>query len=306
MSIVTEMYQGRVRCTFNEKAHTYHFRVAGVCEKRWLPSITGILAMKAKPALLGWSAKQSLKVVQRRLGEFQSQNGELVAIPPQELESWIHDATENWREEDDSCTIGSIVHRFAFEELRFRAGFTPAKPRFPIEADPVLMPNFTSAMVEATNAAASQAVKFMDEHDIRPILLERPLLMPQEGWCGTPDFYGYIDGDLCVADWKTSRRIYTEYYCQLAALQAAVENEFGQKVKKRWAVNIPKDGSDLQAEFRDSDELYEQDLRMFRACFELYKWTRANDPFAAGNPVEPIGSLEPAQLPKELVSDCPF
>ena len=90
------------------------------------------------------------------------------------------------------------------------------------------------------------------------------------------------------------------------ALQAAVENEFGQKVKKRWAVNIPKDGSDLQAEFRDSDELYEQDLRMFRACFELYKWTRANDPFAAGNPVEPIGSLEPAQRENSLASDCPF
>ena len=108
-----------------------------------------------------------------------------------------------------------------------------------------------------------------------------------------------------MADWKTSRRIYTEYYCQLAALQAAVENEFGQKVKKRWAVNIPKDGSDLQAEFRDSDELYEQDLRMFRACFELYKWNRANDPFAAGNPVEPIGSLEPAQREVDA-EDCPW
>jgi len=77
--------------------------------------------MQAKPQLIGWAAKESLKVVARRLGEFQSQYGELTAIPPQELEEWLHDAAENWRTEDSACTVGTVAHRFAFEELRFRS-----------------------------------------------------------------------------------------------------------------------------------------------------------------------------------------
>lgn len=292
MSIITEMYQGRAFCTFNEKAHTYHFRVPGVVEKCWQPSITGILAMEAKPALIAWSAKQSLKVVQRRLGEYQSEMGELTAVQPQELENWIADASENWREEDSSLTIGSVAHRYAFEELRFRKGLTLARPRFPIEADPVLLPNFTTGMLEATNAAASQVVKFFDAHHFEPFLLERPLWCPAEGYCGTEDFCGFMDGELVMADYKSSRKIYASYWCQLAALQNAFECEFpDKKIKKRVAVNIPKDGSDLQVEIRDLDERYEEDLAMFRACKTIYTWSRKNDEYKMGEPVRVLGNI---------------
>ena len=308
--IRTEVYGGRAVCSFHEKAHTYHFRVPGVVEKCWQPSVTGILAMKAKPALIGWAAKESLSVVRRLLGEFQSQYGETAAVSASMIEGWLNDAEENWRDEDKSTTIGTVAHRYAYEELRFRAGLTPTKPRYPIEANAVLMPDFTPAMLEAANSSASQVVKLFDEHRIEPFLMERPLWSPTEGYCGTPDGVGLFDGELSVWDYKTSKRIYAEYWGQLAALQNMYEEEFPeQKIKKRVAINIPKDGGDLQVEIRNHDERYHADLAFFRALKTAYGWNRANDDFSAGNPVEVLGPLDAITKPAQrenTVDDCPY
>ena len=288
---ITELYQGRATCSFNEKNHTYHFRVPGVVEKLHQPSVTGLLGMKAKPALINWASKESLKVVRRRLAEHQSANGETYPLLPAFVENWLADAEANWRDEDGSTTIGHVAHSFAYEELRSRHGLAP-KPRFPIELDPVLMPDFTPAMLEATNASALQIVKFFDEHDFKPIMMERPLWSPTEGYCGTPDYIGLYDGVLAVADYKTSKKIYAEYWAQLAALQNMYEEEFpDQKIMKRVAINIPKDGSDLQVQVRDRDHRQDEDMGMFRACKTLYNWNRANDDYAAGEPIRVLGNI---------------
>ena len=290
-SIITDLYQGRARCTFRPGNHTYSMRVHGHIEKLWQPSVTGILGMKAKPQLVGWAAKESLRYVGKRFGEFQSKYGELEAVPARDLQNWLHDAEDGWRDDETATTIGTVAHRFAYEELRYRAGLTPVKPRYPLVADPVLMPNFTPAMLEAANSAVRDAVDFFDQHDFKPLLMERPLWMPQEGFVGTPDFVGYIDGELCVADYKTSKRIYSEYWMQLAALQAMFMNEFpGKVVRTRWAINIKKDGTGLETQKRGLDT-FSEDLEAFRACFVLYGWNRKNDEYSAGSPVQVLGDI---------------
>jgi len=268
------------------------------------PSVTGVLAMQAKPQLIGWAAKESLAVVRRRLGEHQSERGESAVITPRDLESWILDAEENWREESNATTIGTVSHRFAYEELRYRAGLTKVKPKFPIEYDAVLMPEFTSGMLEATNSSARAAIGFFDEHHIEPVLLERPLWSPSYGYVGTPDFIGLIDGELSVLDFKTSKKPYPEYFCQDAALQAAFEEEFlEQKIVKRWVLVIHKDGSGIEVETRGNDT-FDADFGMFKACLNLYHWERANDSFKAGEPVQILG---PQLFGKSLASgDCPW
>lgn len=291
-SIVTDLYQGRARCTFRPGNHTYSMRVHGHVEKLWQPSVTGILGMKAKPQLINWAAKESLRYVGNRFGEFQSKYGELEAVPARDVQNWLSDAQDGWRDDETATTIGTVAHRFAYEELRYRAGLTPNKPRYPLVADPVLMPNFTPAMLEATNSAVRDAIDFFDQHNFRPLLLERPLWMPQEGFVGTPDFIGYIDDELCVADYKTSKRIYAEYWMQLAALQMMFMNEFpGKLIKKRWAINIKKDGTGLETKTRGLDT-FGDDLGAFRACFELYRWDRANDDYRAGSPIQVLGDLD--------------
>ena len=123
--------------------------------------------------------------------------------------------------------------------------------------------------------------------------------MPQEGFVGTPDFIGYIDDELCVADYKTSKRIYAEYWMQLAALQAMYMNEFpGQVIRTRWAINIKKDGTGLETKKRGLDT-FGEDLEAFRSCFNLYNWDRKNDDYRAGSPVQVLGDInELVALPK--------
>ena len=290
-SVTTSIYQNRAQITFYPGPHKYSVRVPGVVEKLFQPSITGILSQKNKGALLGWAAKESLAVVRRRLGEYQSEMDELTPIPAQELEGWLTDAEENWREESNATTIGTVAHRFAYEELRFRAGLTQTKPKFPIEHDAVLMPEFTPAMLEATNASARAATGFFDEHHLEPLLLERPLWSPQYAYVGTPDFIGRIDGELSVLDFKTSKRPYPEYFCQDAALQNAFEEEFrDQKILKRWVLVIHKDGSGIEAVVRDNST-FTEDFGMFKACLALYAWERANDNYKAGEPVRVLGNI---------------
>ena len=293
-TITTDIYQGRARVTFNEGRHTYHIRVPGVVDKLWNPSVTGILQMKAKPALTNWAAKKSLEYVDHKLGEYESK----LAAPPylidtKEIHSYLAEAAEGWNEDATATTIGTVAHRFAYEELRYRGGLTDHRPKLPLTYDPVLMPGFTPGMVNQTNAAVLSTLDFFNQHNMRPIMMERPLWMPQEGFVGTPDFIGYIDDELCIADYKTSKRIYAEYWMQLAALQAMYMNEFPEQlIVKRWAINIKKDGTGVESENRPLDERYIQDLNAFRACLVLYGWDRANDDYRKGTPLEVLGNLD--------------
>jgi len=293
MAIVTDIYQGRARVTFQEKRHTYSIRVHGHVDKLWQPSVTGILGLKAKPALTGWAAKKSLEYVGKRLGEHESSLGAPpFTVDTKEIHAWLAEAADGWNEDATATTIGTVAHRYSYEELRHRAGLAPNRPTFPIVADPVLMPDFTPAMVEAANSSARAVTQFLDEHHFEPFLMERPLWSPIDGFVGTPDYIGKIDGELAIADYKTSKRIYAEYWMQLAALQYMFQMEFpGQVIRKRYAINIPKDGSDLQVEKRGLDS-FSSDLDGFMACWTLYKWERENDDYKKGSPVQVLGDLD--------------
>ena len=304
--IVTEMYGGRVTCTFDPAPHNYHFRVHGHVERLLQPSVTAILGQKAKPQLIPWAAKRSLLYVSNLLSRYESTAGK----PPffldtKKIHAWIAEAADSWNDDESAATIGTVAHRFAFEELRYRAGLSAHRPKLPIVYDPVLMPNFTPRMVEGANASAAETLEFFRMHDLRPVILERPLWAPAEGFCGTPDFVGYIDGELCVADYKTSKRIYADYWAQLAALQHMYQLEFPEHViLKRYAINIPKDGKALQVMKRGNDSL-SSDLEMFRACNVLYNWDRANDDFKKGSPIQILGDLDQLVTAPVLAQTAP-
>ncbi len=292
-SIITDIYDNRARVTFRPGPHTYSIRVHGHVDKLFQPSITGILGLKAKPALISWAAKQSLLHVAKNLGKFESEQG----MPPfmidtKHVHGWLAEAQDGWRDDETATTVGHVAHSYAYEELRYRAKLTPNKPRFPLVADSVLMPSFTPAMVDAANSSALAATQFFDEHHFEPFLMERPLWSPVDGFVGTPDYIGMIDGELAIADYKTSRKIYVEYWAQLAALQYMFQMEFpGKVIKKRYAINIPKDGGDVQVETRGLDT-FGDDLEMFMACWTLYRWERANDDYKKGSPVQVLGDLD--------------
>lgn len=290
---VTRVYQGRATINFNESSHRYSIRVHNHVERLFQPSVTGVIGQKAKPALVGWAAKQSLKYVAKKLGEYESSQGAPpFTVDTSEIHGFLAEAEDAWRELDNATTIGTVAHRFAYEELRYRSGISKLKPRFPIEADSVLMPDFSPEMVDAVNSSARAVLQFFDDHHIEPIIMERPLWSPSEGYVGTPDVICRLDGVLSILDYKSSKAIFAETRIQLAALQNMFQEEFpDQIIRNRWAVNIPKSGGDVQTETYGLDE-YAEDLESFRACLTLYHFTRKHDPYAKGSPVQILGNLD--------------
>lgn len=289
MPIITDIYQGRARVTFNEKSHIYNIRVHGIIDKLWQPSCTGILGVKGKPALTNWAAKKSLEYVAKKLGTYESTQGKPpFTVDTKEIHSWLEEAADNWNESKET-TIGSLVHRVFEAEVKFRAGIGP-KPTLPIVLDPITMPGYTQEMIDCANLSVNAGLAFLDEHKVEPFLLERPLWSPSTGVVGTPDFIGKIDGELCVADWKTSKKIYPEYRLQLAKLVQMYEEEFKVLPLIRWAINTRKDGG-LEHEKYGVDS-YQNDLNSYDACTTLYHWDREHDSYKKGTPVQVLGPLD--------------
>lgn len=275
--------------TFNEKSHIYNIRVHGVVDKLWQPSCTGILGVKGKPALTNWAAKKSLEYVGKKLGTYESKLGAPpFTIDTKEIHSWLAEAADSWNESEET-TIGSLVHRVFESEVKYRAGLGP-KPSLPIVLDPITMPGYNQAMIDSANLSINAGFAFLDEHKVEPYLLERPLWSPITGVVGTPDFIGKIDGELCVADWKTSKRIYAEYRLQLAKLCQMYHEEFQVLPLIRWAINTRKDGG-LEHEKYGVDS-YQDDLNSYDACTQLYQWDRQHDSYKRGTPVQILGDLD--------------
>ena len=288
-SVVTDIYQGRVRCTFSPGRHTYMVRVHGHTDKLWQPSVTGILGVKGKPALTNWAAKKSLEYVAKKLGIYESSLGAPpFTVDTKEIHSWLAEAADSWNESQET-TIGSLAHRVFEAEVQYRAGLGP-KPRTPVVYDPVTMPEYTEGMIDAANLAIQAGFQFLDEHHVEPIMLERVLWSPSTGTIGTTDFVGKIDGELCVGDWKTSKRIYSEYRVQLAKYAQMYHEEFRVLPLVRWAINTKKDGG-LEHEKYGVDS-YQSDLDAFDACQVLYNFDREHDDFRKGTPVQVLGDLD--------------
>lgn len=74
------------------------------------------------------------------------------------------------------------------------------------------------------------------DHTVRPILLEHSMASAALGYAGTPDFYGEVDGHLEVVDWKTSARVYPEYFIQTAAYAQLLHAKYPEHTPFRLRV----------------------------------------------------------------------
>lgn len=99
---------------------------------------------------------------------------------------------------DDLSNIGNFIHDYA--EAAINEWFTPD----PWREDQVQM---IIALLE-----------FLNAHQIAPTATEATLF--GNGYAGTADLFGDIDGTPTLADWKTSRAVRESHEAQLAALGA--------------------------------------------------------------------------------------
>jgi hypothetical protein len=251
------LYGGRVRLTFDEAAHSYAVSVDGG-EPELVPSVTQILGVIDKPALPRWAAKETAEYVARTLKPG-------VALDEIAIKNLVKDAkAAPWRKSGDAADIGTLVHAFAEDHA---LGKSPSLPHN-----------------EAARNACARFLEWWEANDVQPVAVERKVYDIRRKYAGTVDLLALINGNLAVADYKTSTGIWPEYALQLAAYAEAWETETGDGVEERWCLRFGKDGTfetkryDWKSMRYDWDEevyLPHADLLAFEAALSLHHWQQS-------------------------------
>lgn len=230
------------------------------------PSVTTILGVLDKPGLDRWRVKMALTPS----GDVNAARADLVSDTVRGVSRDISKAIDTLlaaaRGTDpydnmDAADAGTITHAAIEADLGFR------------DEAPAEMRERPEAVIAEAKLAYSRWRSWRTDHDIVPVMMEGMLVSEHYRIGGTFDFYGWIDGRLEVADFKTTGGIYPESFVQLAAYRAMLE-EHGYPVEGVRIIRLSRD-ADAMIPYEDQgrDDSGE-DLGIFRACYLLYEWQR--------------------------------
>lgn len=203
---------------FKERQHRYFW------DGKPVPSVTTILNRLAKPALIQWAADCAVEHIRANGDESTREPGLLLVTDAHLTEARKAHA----RIRDEAGDIGTQLHEYARASL---AGQMPALP--------------DNEVVRKVIGALND---WRSKHDIQPIGLERRIMSLRHWYAGTLDFFGKIDGKLCVLDFKTGSGIYDEFWLQTAGYDIALTEELLLPVDlDRWIVRLDKKTGEFDA-----------------------------------------------------------
>lgn len=247
-----KLYNGEVELLFNETEHLYS--VDGVI----VPSVTRILGVIDKPALIPWAVNETVDNLRKTLkpGTLYTQ---------EQLDFILRDSKDaRFRQSKKALNIGSEAHDWLERYIKAQILSTPA-PDLP-EYPPVL-------------AAVMSYIDWEKRYtDIKYHYSERKLFSKRYMYSGTVDIVIEINGNIVAADFKTSKGIYPEYLVQSAAYAKALEEELGIDITKVAVIRIPKDGNTVEIEVADNIKgLFD----IFKCCLVIWRWKNDWSPTSA-------------------------
>ncbi len=166
---------------------------------------------------------------------------------------------------DERADVGSLVHR------RILAFF---------RGDNINLYAYDLEQVEEAERCFSKFASWLKKHNVVPILLEEALTCETFG--GTVDNYCVLDGVKTIIDYKTSKAVYFEHFCQLAGYKMLLDLN-GYDVQRVMVLRIsPYLNDDYEEVALDvEDDRFEVAERVFRYCLAIYtlreKWKELND-----------------------------
>ena len=177
-----------------------------------------------KPALVRWSANM--------VAEYVADNPDAV----EQLRAMGRNSMVNalkgvpWDSRDKAAARGTDVHKLGEDLVHGR------------EVD---VPEHLLGHVEGY-------AKFLDKHNVEPVLTEFMVANRAAWYCGTADLIAKIDGVMIFADLKTSKGIYGETALQIAAYKNAewYQDDDGNEcpipeVERCAALHVREDGTEL-------------------------------------------------------------
>lgn len=243
-----------------------------------LKSVTTILKVIDKPALVNWAANlERDSCVEAARLVFERLAGRKVSATTFEaaLLTELTTVKQHHRELEKAGAIGTLVHNRIEWELRAQLGQKLKEVRLPEQHVDQKSGEISE---HPAHIAYREYQKWRDEARLKPIAIEQRVFSRKYKYAGTLDVYCEAYGALTLLDWKTGKGIYDEAGLQNAAYRHAwIEMEQAEAPIAGLIVRLPKMPDDPGLEtkvipWEDQDRL----MVAFRAAKYLSDWADEN------------------------------
>jgi hypothetical protein len=117
---------------------------------------------------------------------------------------------------DELAQAGTLTHAMVLADLQGH-----------VQLEDGLTDGYTRHEIELAENAFLSYLEWKKGHVLEPFIAEVPLVSERFEFGGTPDFFGLVDGEPTVLDFKTSKDIYPEHLIQLAAYWMLIDGNPG-------------------------------------------------------------------------------
>jgi hypothetical protein len=246
---VTLLYGGEVRLEFSPKAHRYSVSDGG--DPFHCPSVTTILNVLNKPALVEWGVRCACDFMAEHIGDLLEREDFSI----EQVMSLIEKARQiHNKVKREAANIGTEAHKWLAQYWKAKLDLSP--PPGPAGEGPV-------------NNCILASLDWIKRHEVKPLFIEQPRYSRQFKIVGTPDFIGFVDGVMSVIDYKSTKNIYPEVALQMAPYAGMFEEEFSTTITNRWALRMDK----VTGEFDDRKYTrngWTEDMDTFICAYKLY------------------------------------
>ncbi len=129
---------------------------------------------------------------------------------------------------DKAANVGTIVHE---RILAYYKGYK------------IDNSNISPDVWKMTESSMKSFYEWAKPRDVKPDMVEEPLVSERYQYGGTFDIVGKMDGELTLLDFKSGSGLYEEHFLQLAGYLQLIK-EAGYDPKKIVILNIPKTRDD--------------------------------------------------------------
>lgn len=230
-----------------------------------LPSVTHILSVIGKPALINWAANTERAACIDAAADLYV---DLAKTPPMSrptyistLDGRIGKQKSHRRQLEKAGEIGSQTHALIEWTLRRSLGQA-------VGPEPRVVDQAQWGFMAWEDWSKSVSLK--------PKFIEQIVFSKQYGYAGTMDLLAEVNGVLTLVDFKTSKAIYPEALLQTTAYIKAVREMGHLSPEAGLVVRLPKNETDPAFETQpvtDIDALF----GVFLAVIELWRWHHANE-----------------------------
>jgi hypothetical protein len=227
------------------------------------PSVTTILQVVAKPALVNWAASTERELV---LATSYDVYSHAHSTPVMSRSAWMLTMQNRLGKEKahrkelaKAGEIGSQVHGLIKWTLR---------AKLCQEAGP--SPHISDKAMWAFMVFEDWAKSVK----LEPILIEQVVWSKTHGYAGTLDLLANVSGIETLVDFKTGKAVYREAHAQIASYRSALEEMGHGHPKQSIIVRLPKDEQDPEPRpvVADDDAV---SFEAFLHAKKLWEWVNA-------------------------------